>query len=168
MKTEHLVLLGIGLYWLYSRSSTGAGAAGPITYPTTPSRATGSGGTTASGGGGPIGGAGSNASGGPSSGSPGSSGGYTFCADGTMVNDPSLCTGTAGYTCPDGTLVNDASLCTSSPDTMDPCDPNSSAYDPNQCGSSIGSTGYTYTDTYDPCDPNSSAYDPSQCGSGYL
>jgi len=50
MKTEHWILLGIGAYFLYSRSQGQA----PFTYPAnTPpnSRSTGSGGTTASGGG---------------------------------------------------------------------------------------------------------------------
>jgi hypothetical protein len=153
MKTEHLILLAVGLYWLYSRSGTASGWAAPLTphpyplqsYPGGASRSTGSGGTTASGGPG-MGTSVNNPPVGAQAGNPqwGTPAGYITCPDGTMVNDPTLCPSGSGYfTCSDGTVVNDPSLCPAPVDTMDPCDPNSMAYDPTQCGTAMGDYGYT-------------------------
>jgi hypothetical protein len=152
------------------------------------------GGVSVGGGGGGIPGGGGGGGTGPSGSFPPNQSvtGY-ICDDGTEVNDPSLCTGSvSGIICDDGTEVNDPSLCPQPPiqyyqcmdgsytddlstcpenqpqqpvDTMDPCDPNSSMYDPTQCGA----PGGTVYDSMDPCDPASVAYDPNTCyGTGYL
>jgi hypothetical protein len=47
-------------------------------------------------------------------------------------------------------------------DTQDPCDPNSSMYDPNQCGSAVVAVS-SGPDSGDPCDPSSSAYNMDIC-----
>lgn len=156
MKSEYWILLAIGGYWLYSRSQSYA----PFTYPTYQggpyipgsSRSTGSGGTTASlpGGGGssvnnpPVGGTGNpgwspNPTGVNNPGTPG----YVQCQDGSYASDPSQCPeNQQTLYCADGTPTNDLSVCPeyqfTGTDTMDPCDPASSVYDPAQC---TGGTG---------------------------
>jgi hypothetical protein len=127
MKTEYWILLAIGGYWLYSKSQ-GANVP-PMTYPPYQggpyvpgsSRATGSGGTTASipGGGGtsvtnpPVGGMPGSPSWSPNPtgvNNPGS--GYVQCLDGSYANDASQCPeNMPSYTCSDGTVVNDPTLC---------------------------------------------------------
>jgi hypothetical protein len=51
-------------------------------------------------------------------------------------------------------------------DSGDPCDPNSTAYDPNNCTGTTQQSTYasgTVPDSGDPCDPGSASYDPSIC-----
>jgi hypothetical protein len=70
----------------------------------------------------------------------------------------------SGNPCDPSSTAYDPNTCnggTTSTDSGDPCDPSSTAYDPNTC-----SGGTTSTDSGDPCDPSSTAYDPNTCNGG--
>jgi hypothetical protein len=155
------ILGGLGLlYFFYSRSAS----ATPSLYPSTPS-APGStpskpstGFSTGSGSGGTGGGA--------------AGGGTIPTPPATpttppVYNQPVSCLDQYGntYQIPMGPCP--ASYSGFGPqgyiDTNDPCDPNSQAYDPSQCGTPTPTT--PQYDSGDPCDPTSVAYDPSACTS---
>lgn len=126
MKTEMLLLLGVGAYLLYTKSASaqigGPGVSPGSAFPSG-SRSTGSGGTIASGGG-----MGTSVGGGgiPIGGTPGgptwdeqqpvTNSNYITCPDGTLVNDPSLCpggtpTGITYTQCMDGSYTDDPATC---------------------------------------------------------
>ena len=146
-------IAGLAAYFWLTRSNINPQTYPPVrswpNSPVTPQRQpTGSGGVTAgSGGSNPLPGGNIPTGGNVPTGSGGVvATGYVTCDDGTLVNDPSLCpSGIGYYNCDDGTMVNDLSLCPESQlstvvDTMDPCDPTSSAYDPNACGVAVAGT----------------------------
>jgi hypothetical protein len=175
---------GVGLLYLLSKNSSPF--VGPRPYPTptgtgtgtTPPKPGGSGGGSSGGGGSPGGGF-TPGGGGSGAGTGGTPTRLYVCADGSLVTDPSQCpTGyqPVGGECSDSTYVDDvATQCpenvNSYVDTMDPCDPNSIAYDPSQCGYATGTdtgppldaNGIPYGDTMDPCDPSSVFYEPTEC-----
>jgi hypothetical protein len=167
------VIGGLGLlYFLYSQTATAGVVPRPTTYPPPPGPVpkppTSGGGTSTGGGGGGF--------------SPGGGGGVTtpprqtyVCSDGSLVTDPSLCPvgpSPTGGECADSTYVDDVTTqcpenVPSYTDTMDPCDPNSSMYDPTQCGTPTPPAQVCY-DGGDVCDPGDCSYDPVACSYYYV
>ena len=148
MDSDILIIGGVALLYFLLRPQS----AYPQTYPypstgtaprTTPPGSSGGG----SIGGGSIGGGGSGG-GGVSSGGGGIPG---------QIPAPSSGPVQGPFLQPGGTI--------SPVDSMDPCDINSSAYDPTTCANQYGSA--VPVDSGDPCYINSVAYDPNICASQY-
>lgn len=152
-------VLGVGAYLLFSKSASAA-TRYPQTYPPTrpPQQPAGSKSGGGGGGGLPM-----PSGGGSSSGGSVGTGSTTPLGPGGTIDQT-----TGPGECADGTYVDDVSMCPENQtpvDSMDPCDPNSSVYDPTTCYGQPANTGTTpgYVDSMDPCDPNSSVYDPTVC-----
>lgn len=149
-----LILAGLGFLYMMTRPGHASAQTLPQRYPTTPQQTPqksggGSGGGSGSGGGFP--------SGGTTSPGTSSTGGTPNYGPIDQLSGPGECA--------DGSYVDDVSLCPENQDSMDPCDPNSSVYDPTTCYGQPANTGTPpgYVDSMDPCDPNSSVYDPTVC-----
>lgn len=163
--TALYIVLGLGGLYLLTRSSSAV--ASPILGSSAPRPASGSGASMGSGVTG------------------GGSGSYQYkpTASSTPVNCPGSpgCPGygmtdtsgqpDSGNPCDTTSVAYDAQLCNvmNGTDSQNPCDPTSYFYDASACSSvaqdvANQQAGYGI-DTGDPCDPNSYAYDPTQCPS---